>query len=155
MAGATGARPMGITIIAVVALIAGILGIFGSLALIGLGGFAAAVGAVGGGGFVVIGGLVLLALSIAEIALAYGFWTVKTWAWRLGVILALVQVVWAVVSLVLVRFDIVNLLITIVISGIWIYYLNLPQIRTAFAAPASGLPVVGNALDPFLSKIKI
>jgi hypothetical protein len=151
MAGATPGRPTGITIIALVALVAGIFQLFAGLGLIGLGGLVASVG---GGGFAFIGGLALVALGIADLAIAYGFWTVKLWAWRLGVILAFVNVLWALVSLVLVRFDIVNLLLTIVISGIWIYYLNLPAIRAAFGAPAGGLPVVGNALDPYLGRIK-
>lgn len=156
MAGASGGtRPTGITILAILALIGGLFGIMGSLALIGLGGLATAVGAIGGGGFIFIGGLVLLALSVTELAIAYGFWTVKPWAWRLGVILALVNVAWALVSLVLVSFDLTNLLVTVVISAILIYYLNLPAIRQAFGAPASGLPIVGTALDPYLSKIKI
>jgi hypothetical protein len=154
MAGTTPARPTGITIISVVALIAGILQIFSGLGLIGLGGIAASVG-IGIGGFAFIGGLALIALGIADLAIGYGFWTVKLWAWRLGVILAIVNVVWALISLVLVNFDVVSLLLTVVISGIWIYYLNLPSIRAAFGAPASGLPIVGNALDPYLSRIKV
>lgn len=145
---------MGITIIAVLALLVGLLGILASLAIVGLGGVAAAVGAPTGG-LVSIYGLGLLVLSVAEIALAYGFWTLKPWGWRLGVILALVSVGWALASLVLYQVDIVSLLISVVISGVWIYYLNLPAIRTAFGAPASGLPILGKALDPYLSKIKM
>jgi hypothetical protein len=154
MAGSAPGRPTGITIIAVVALIAGILQIFGGLGLITVGGLIASVGLLGGG-FVFIGGLALLAFGVADLALAYGFWTVKTWAWRLGVVLALANVAWAVVSLVLVSFDLTNVLVTIVVAAIWIYYLNLPSIRAAFGAPASGLPIVGKALDPYLSRIKI
>jgi hypothetical protein len=154
MAGTTQGRPTGITIIAVLALIGGIFQLFAGLTLIGIGGIAASV-SVGVGGFAFIGGLVLLALGLAYLAIAYGFWTVKLWAWRLGVILAIVSVVWALISLVLVRFDVVGLVLSIVVSGIWIYYLNLPSIRAAFGAPASGLPIVGNALDPYLSRIKV
>jgi hypothetical protein len=139
---------MGITVIAIVAFAGGALQLMSSLALLGIGGLT------GGGGFF-LWGLVILALGIAELAIAYGFWTVKPWAWRLGVIVALVSVAWAVVSLVLVRFDLGNLLITVVVSAILIYYLNLPSIRTVFGAPASGLPIVGNALDPYLNRIKI
>lgn len=154
MAGATGPRPQGITILAILALIGGIFQVLGGLSLIGLGGLAASVGVVGVGGFAMVGGLVLLALGVAELAVAYGFWTIKPWAWRLGVILALASVLWALASQVLVGFDLFGLLISIVVSVILIYYLNLPAIRTAFGAPASGLPIVGKALDSYLSKIK-
>lgn len=151
MPGATGARPMGITIIAILALITGA---FGILAVIGLGGIDAAVGA-SVGGTTTIYGILLLVLSVAQIALAYAFWTLKAWGWRLGVILAFVSVIWAIAGLALYRFDLTNLIISVVVSAVWIYYLNLPAIRTAFGAPASGLPLVGNALDPILGKIKI
>jgi hypothetical protein len=146
---------MGITILAIAALIGGIFLILGSLALIGLGGLATAVGAVGIGGLSFIWGLVTLAEGIAELAIAYGFWTTKAWAWRLGVILAFLSVILALASLVLVSFDVTNLLVTIVIAGVFIYYLNLPSIRQVFGAPERGLPVVGNALEPYLSRIKV
>ncbi len=154
MAPSTGARPLGITIIAVLALFGGAFGILGSLGLVFGGSIIAAAGGGSVGGFVVISGLVILVLSVAEIALAFGFWTLKVWAWRLGVILALVQVAWSLVGQVLVGIDITGLIITAVISFVWIYYLNKPEIRVAFGAQASGLPVVGNALDPYLAKIK-
>ena len=41
-----------------------------------------------------------------------------------------------------------NLVVAIVFAGIWLYFLNLPSIRTIFAAPTSGFPIVGHALDP-------
>ena len=154
MAGPTPARPTGITIIAVVALIAGILQLFAGLGLIGLGGLVASVGVVGGG-FVLIGGLALIALGLADLAIAYGFWGVKLWAWRLGVVLALVNVLWSLISQVLIGFDLTGLLVSIIVAAVWIYYLNLPGIRAAFGAPASGLPVVGNALDPYLNRVKM
>lgn len=155
MAGASGARPMGITILAIVALIGGILLTWASLALIGLGGLATAVGAVGIGGLSFVWGLVTLAQGVAELAIAYGFWTVKPWAWRLGVVLALAGVAIALLSQVLVGVDLSSLLVSIVVAAILVYYLNLPAIRQAFGAPESGLPIVGEALQPYLSKIKI
>jgi hypothetical protein len=143
---------MGVTIIAVLAFIAGIFGLLASITLIGLSGVAASVGY---GPFPFLGGLVLLAISVAELAIGYGFWTTKPWAWRLGVILQFAQVAWAVLSLVLVRFDLGNLIVTVIIAAVLIYYLNKPAIRAVFGAPASGLPIVGNALDPYLNRIKI
>jgi hypothetical protein len=155
MAGPTPARPTAITIIAVLALIGGIVLILGGLALIGLGGVAAAVGAAGAGGLAFLWGLVTIVEGVAELAIAYGFWTLKAWAWRLGVILAFASVVLSIVGIVFRGFDLVNIALTIVIAAVWIYYLNLPSVRTLFGAPASGLPIVGNALDPYLNRVKM
>ena len=155
MAGPAPARPTAITIIAVLALIGGIFLILGSLTLIGLGGFAASVGAAGLGGLAFLWGLVTLAEGVAELAIAYGFWTLKSWAWRLGVILAFVSILVSLLGQVLVGFDLTNLLLTIVIAAVWIYYLNRPDVRSVFGAPTSGLPIVGNALDPYLNRVKM
>lgn len=155
MAPSSSARPLGVTILAVLAFVAGILGLLGSLALIGLGGVATSVGAVGAGGLAMIGGLVTLVLSVAEIALGYGFWVLKPAAWRWGAILAIVSLAWAVVSLVVVRFDLVSLIISAVVTFFMLYYLSKANVRQAFKAPATGLPIVGTALDPYFAKINI
>ena len=144
-------RPTGVTILAVLAAIGGVLGILAGLALVGLGGLAG--GLVGGaagasiGGLAIVGGLVALVVGVAELALAYGFWTLKPWAWRWGIVLVVVQVVIAVLGVVGIVFstDITSALISVLISGVIIYYLNRPEIRAAFGAPATGWPFIGGA----------
>lgn len=132
-------RPTGITILAVLAAIGGVLSVIvglGSLmggALIGgLGGPAAA----GAGGFVMINGIVLLALGIASIALAYGFWTLKPWAWTLGVAVAAFSIAWAIISPLLLGGDLVagilGNIISIVVWAVVLYYLMQPNIKAAF-----------------------
>ena len=150
MAGGTGARPMGITVIAILAFIGGIFLVFAGLAALGFGALFAA--ATGLGGLLIPFGIVSLTLGVANLALGYGFWTLVAWAWRLGVILALVDVVWSLVN---VPFGggLTNLIFTIAVSAAWLYYLNWPEIRRAFGAPETGLPVVGRALDPALASI--
>jgi hypothetical protein len=58
MSGFTGARPLGITIIAALAVVAGLLGLLASLVIFGLDGRLAA-----------ISGVITLAIALAEIAL--------------------------------------------------------------------------------------
>jgi hypothetical protein len=43
-----------------------------------------------------------------------------------------------------------SLVLAVVFAGIWLYYLNLSSIRSALGAPASGFPVIGDALDSVL-----
>ena len=144
MQGGTVQRPTGVTILAVLAAIFGVFGILAGLAAVGLGGFAGAVAGAAVGGAVVIGGLILLVVSVVELALAYGFWTLKPWAWQWGIVLAVVQVVIAVLGAVgIFSGGLSNALISIVIAGIIVYYLNKPEIRSAFGAPATGWPFVG------------
>ncbi len=142
-------RPTGVTIIAILAAIAGVLGVLGGLALIGIGGLAG--GLVGGaagaaiGGLAVVGGLIVLATSVVEIAIAYGFWQLRPWAWQLGIVLGVINIGIAVLGVVGIVFSntITSAAIAIVLNGAIIYYLNMPAIRQAFGAPATGWPLIG------------
>jgi hypothetical protein len=58
--------------------------------------------------------------------------------------------VWEIVRWLYRGADPLNLVVAIVFAGIWLYFLNLPSIRTIFAARTSGFPIVGHALDPIL-----
>jgi hypothetical protein len=129
-------RPTGVTVLAVVAAIGGVLGVLGSLALLGIGTLYAVVG----GGLAFLFGLVFLALSVAELAIAYGFWTAKPWAWTWGILLQAATVVIGIIELVLGYSSISSLAVSIVVAGIIIYYLNQPAIRKYFGAPETGWP---------------
>ena len=130
------ARPTGITILAVLAAIGGVLGLLAGVALLGLGGIAA--GATGNAAFFGLGafaGIITVAISIAQLAFAYGAWTLQPWAWSLGVVLSLVSIVWSVVGA-LGSGDIVSGLIgqaiSIAINVAILYYLNTPNVKAAF-----------------------
>jgi hypothetical protein len=123
-------RPTGITILAVLAAIGGVLGILGGLTVSVLGGFVASV--TGGlGGLITIIGLVALAVGIAELAVAYGFWTIKPWAWMLGIGISVANIVIAVLY-VLAGYSITNEVISVVVAGVIIYYLWQPSIKAVF-----------------------
>lgn len=140
------ARPTGVTILAILAVIGGIFGLLGGLALVGMGGLAG--GLVGGaagaalGGTAVIAGLIVLVIGVLDLVLAYGLWNLRPWAWQLGVVLAAVNIVIAVLGFLRIVFysDLTGALISIVISGVILYYLNQPEIRRAFNAPEKGFP---------------
>ena len=126
------ARPMGITILAVLSAIGGVLGILGGIALVGLGGVAAAAG--GGAALFGLGaifGLLGLITGIAALAFAYGAWTLKPWAWPLGVAIAGINIALSVIGLVG-GGDLTSAVISIVIYGIILYYLFQPNIKALF-----------------------
>lgn len=122
--GSTAARPTGITILAVLAAIGGILGLFGGFVVF-LGG-TVLFGAAGG-----LLGLAALAYAALLIAAAYGFWTLQPWAWPLGVAVAIFGIVISVIFI-LGGSSIASQLLSIVVDGAILYYLNQPTIRSLF-----------------------
>ncbi len=124
---ATGARPTGITILAVLAAIGGVFALFGGF-IIFIGGTAIF------GGLGAILGLAFLAYAGLIIAFAYGAWTLKPWAWPLGVAGAAFGIVLAVLNIIG-GSSIVSQIISIAIDGGIIYYLNQPGIRAVFGRP--------------------
>lgn len=138
MTSGAGSRPQGITILAVLAGIGGVLGILGSLAIIAAGGLVTAVGAAAGaygvlGGLIFVYGLLLLAISAAECAMAYGFWMLKPWAYQFGLYVQYANIGLAVLGFLLWGQSIVGAVITVAISGAIIYYLRMPDVKAAFS----------------------
>jgi hypothetical protein len=66
-------RPRGITVLAILAAIGGVLGLLAALAL-----------TLGIGRWDLLGALVVLVVSVAELAFAYSAWTQTPWALKPG-----------------------------------------------------------------------
>lgn len=133
-------RPMGVTILAVLAAIGGVLGLCGSLTIIGLGGvlggLAAGLGApvadaAALGGLTVIFGVLSLVLAVLYLIFAYGAWTLQPWAWILGIAGAILSLVLSLIN-VLQGAGIGSQLVSIIIAGVILYYLNTPDVKRAF-----------------------
>ena len=123
-ASATAARPTGITILAVLAGIGGVLGLFGGFVVL----FAGSIvfGALGG-----LLGLAYLAYAALLVAFAYGAWTLKPWAWPLGVAGAGFGIVLSVLFIIG-GSSIANQALSIIVDGAILYYLNQPGIKALF-----------------------
>ncbi len=149
MAGPGTARPTGISILAILSFIGGAFAVLGGLGALGLGAIFTA--ATGVGGFFQILGILILVLGIAELAIGYGFWTLKPWAWTFALVAFVVDII-----IELLRFlswggyGFTSVIVSIVLTAIVIYYLNQPNVRQAFGAPASGFPIIGDALDKYI-----
>jgi hypothetical protein len=131
---------MGVTILAVLAAIGGVLGLCGSLTIIGLGGvlggLAAGLGApvadaAALGGLTVIFGVLSLVLAVLYLIFAYGAWTLQPWAWILGIAGAILSLVLSLIN-VLQGAGIGSQLVSIIIAGVILYYLNTPDVKRAF-----------------------
>jgi hypothetical protein len=133
-------RPTGITVIAIISAILGILGVLGGLLLLlgsaVVGGLAATSGtdgaAIGGllGGLFGIIAVLILIVAIVDIVFAYGAWTLKPWAWTLGIVIGAVSIVLALLSLG--NRSSVTEIVTIVLWGVVLYYLNTPPVKAVF-----------------------
>jgi hypothetical protein len=133
-------RPLGITILAILALIAGIFGICGGLGgMLGsfLGGLAAVFGAGNAalGGMAAVYSIVALGFAAADLAFGFGAWTLKPWAWMLGMVLFGLNVVFQLVAVVADWTTFGSALISVVISGAILYYLLTPEVKKAFGRP--------------------
>jgi len=119
-------RPTGVIILALLAALEGFILIIVGLFL------AALAGVLGGLLFAVggsIGGLFIL-FGIMNFVVAYGYWNGSGWAWIVGLILAIIGVIRALLSS-------WTGLISLLTNGLIIYYLTRPHVQRFFGkAPA-------------------
>jgi hypothetical protein len=122
---AAAARPTGITILAVLAAIGGVFGLLGGFGVLFVGGVVSSPA-------VVVLGLCALAYAALFIAFAYGAWTLKPWAWPLGVAVAIFGIVVAILQVLVGGSSIFSQIISVAIDGAILYYLNQPGIKALF-----------------------
>jgi hypothetical protein len=81
-----------------------------------------------GGGFLAIGGI-LIAIGIFSFVVAYGLLKGKAWAWTLTVVLSIISIVLNAISVALGN---IASIVSIIISGIILYYLYRPHVKAYF-----------------------
>jgi hypothetical protein len=125
-------RPLGITIMAILAGIFGVLGFLAGLALFGLSGL---MGVVGGATIAQQGvatSLFALATALLALGFAYGAWTLKPWAWPLGLAFAALAVVSGMIGLASGDTEVTSVVIGVAIAAVVAYYLMTPGVKAAF-----------------------
>ena len=82
------------------------------------------------GGLGIAFGAVLVAIAVVSFVVAYGLLKGKGWAWTVSIILSIISIVWNAITLITAA----NFggIISIIISGIIIYYLFRPHVKTYF-----------------------
>ena len=86
------------------------------------------------GGIGIAFGIVLLALSIVSFVVAYGLLKGLGWAWTVTVILSIISIVFNAISIATGN---IAAIISIIISGIIIYYLYRPHVKAYFGKGVS------------------
>jgi hypothetical protein len=132
-------RPMGITILAILGIVGGLFMILGGCSVVAGGAVIGAMGAqagmgdvTGGGALLSVYGIVLLVIAVADIVFGIGAWTLKPWAWMLGLVLQGINVVIALVSIVAGWSTFGSQIIGLAINAVIIYYLMTPDVKKAF-----------------------
>jgi uncharacterized membrane protein (DUF2068 family) len=124
-------RPTGITILAILALIGGIFMVLaGILALTGSA-FLATQGEGGVAVLAIIIGLIMLVAGVLNLVFAVGAWSLKPWAWTLGIIVQVISLVMAIVQGAT-SGNWGNQALSIIIAIIILYYLNTRGVKEAF-----------------------
>lgn len=82
------------------------------------------------GGLGIAFGVVLVAIAIVSFVVAYGLLKGKGWAWTVAIILSIISIVWNAITLVTAA----NFggIISIIISGVILYYLFRPHVKAYF-----------------------
>lgn len=124
-------RPTGVTILAVLAIIGGLFGLLAGVGLLFLGGLGATVDGGLGALVMIIGGGILV-VAVLELAFGFGAWTLKPWAWTLGVASQVLSLILAIASIVFLGSSITSQIVGIIISVAILYYLFTPPIKAAF-----------------------
>src|SRR5919197_1021482 len=132
-------RPTGVTIIAVLMAIAGVVMIIAGISAIAVGPFIsttvpsqnlpAGMSAAMLGGVATGSGAFMLVLGIAGLAISYGLFKGKGWAWTAAVVLSIVGIVMSAVAIATGNFGSV---ISIIIDGVILYYLYRPHVKAYF-----------------------
>ena len=114
-------RPEGIAVLALLAALEGAVLLLGGLLLLVFSGLV-------GGIFSAIGGTIagfLVVSAIFTFMVAYGYWNGFGWAWWVGLILAIIGAIRAILTVPLG-------VISLVINGLIIYYLTRPYVQEYF-----------------------
>jgi hypothetical protein len=139
-------RPTGVTIIAILNIIGGIIMLIVGLVAVAAGAIIPSlppsalegsdlsgvpVGFIGGGAIAV--GAFLIALGIVSFIVAYGLMKGLSWAWTVTIILSIISIVSNAISIASGNF---GGIVSIIISGVILYYLYRPHVKAYFGKGA-------------------
>ena len=127
-------RPLGVTIVAILMIISGVISLVGgSLGLIG--GIALSVVAndpefdIFAAGVVAISSVIIIALGIASLVIAWGLFIGKGWAWLITIIIAIISIIFSIAGTASGQ---LYSIVTLVIYGVIVYYMYHPEVKSYF-----------------------
>ncbi|ACK72476.1 hypothetical protein PCC7424_4104 [Gloeothece citriformis PCC 7424] len=134
-------RPSGVIILAILNLVGGFWGIIFNLLAFLFGGLLLTGGVVSGNAQITGGGAVILLttgvswlISVLAIALSYGLFMLKNWAWLLTYIIQVINIVINAIRFLLSGsfFESIGALVNVTIACFILFYLNQSKVKNAF-----------------------
>ncbi len=119
-------RPIGITLSAILGFLFVVLSVLRSAELLFRGAFATLVGREDYGLYAAILGFLLMGLAAVVLILVYGLWVGEHWAWSLGIIVGVVDLLSNLVNLAFVPW---RSAIGVVLSLLFLYVLTRPRVK--------------------------
>jgi len=140
-------RPLGVTVLTMLQIVGGVSDILvGIVLVLGSSFFDVRVG----GGFLATGFLVLalvaFGLGILSLALAYGFWSGRNWAWTFSMVSALLGLIVSGAELIASGLTVDSLanVFAIVLYALILLYLNTHEVRAFFHRSAGYIGLMGS-----------
>jgi hypothetical protein len=135
------ARPRGVTILVVIMAVGAVLGAMAAVAfLIGVLKFSDLAGGFGYSDTSIsstTAALGIAAYTIVVLVLVYGAWTLKPWAWLLGLGVFAVSGISDILAGVVGAMAPANVIVNVLIAALLIYYWFRPNVRAAFRGSSS------------------
>lgn len=116
-------RPAGVSILAALVIIEALLGILGGLITILTLGFFT--------GILIIAGILLLLLSLVQLAVGVGLWRLRRWAWTVGVVVTGLSLLGDIIGLAggATTFPAI---VSLILNGVILWYLFRQDVKAAF-----------------------
>ena len=145
MAAASMARPTGATVISIIDGIIGVLALLSGLLLMvgaglvgGLLGSAADPNAPGLGalfaGLGIVFGVIVVLIGLLYLAIAYGVWKGRGWAWMLGVVVSIIAVIFGVLGLA--GGVTLGSILSVLLPALVVYFFWQPEVKRWLGRPA-------------------
>jgi len=127
-------RPTGVTILAILGIIGGVFGLCGGIGIIGLASsnLLANSSVHFNAGTLTILGIIALVIAVGDLVFGIGALQLMPWAWTLGVAIEGFGILYSIASIALLGSSVFTTGLSIIVSGIVIYYLFQPQVQRAF-----------------------
>ena len=130
-------RPVGVTILGWLAIVGGVLAILGAFGAIAAG--LALLALTAGASVIVLAFAVWIGiLGVVDIIFGYGALKLSPWAWTLGVVLMIVNVVSSLLQLISAHGSFGGFIIGLAIDAFILYYLFTPDVKAAFGKTGVG-----------------
>lgn len=126
-------RPFGVSLISILMIIDAIIGMFAAFAMLGLSVFGLFdVPYIGTAVALSVIGIFVLLITIIELVVAAGLWSLEKWAWIVAVIVCWIDIIFGVISGIINVQTFSSVLLGIIIPLIVLFYLYSENVRKSF-----------------------